>query len=45
MIFASNYDLKEAPNTVITEDVSGNYIPVKSTSGFPEKKDYLRGMR
>ncbi len=36
IVFVTNYDLKDAPVTEITEDVSGDRIPVKSTEGFPD---------
>lgn len=35
--FISTYDIKDAPSTEITEDVTENRIIVKSTKGFPEK--------
>jgi len=39
IVFVTNYDLKNGPMTVVTENISGDSkerIPVESTDGFPE---------
>jgi hypothetical protein len=41
IVFISNYDLKNGPYAVLTEDATADKISVKSTEGFPKKGELV----